>query len=332
VLGSKLGRLLGSGYHYHLGTVTWSYDLTYRPFTRVGGARRLGELALYALGGSALAATVAGYDPDVVVGTHPVITTVLGRLRAAGRLRCPVVAVVGPLGGLAYWTHPGIDLHLLNYEHSLLEVERDAGAGRAVAVQPLIGQEFFAAPSQADARALLAIPGQRRLVLVSGGGWGVGDLHGAVEACLGVSGAHVIAVAGRNEWVRQGILQRHGGDPRVTVLGFTDHMRELLSAADIFITTTAGLSCLEAQLCGCPAICYGFTIGHVRDNTEALWRRGLAPTATTPAHLTAELTTALATGRRAAPRPRADLPWAAEVTAQIARRDARGDRTVSART
>lgn len=318
VLGAPLGRLLGGGYQFHLGTVTWSYNITYRLFTGLGVARRLGELALYALGGSAMADAVTEQDPDVVVTTHPVITTVAGRLRAAGRLRCPVAAVVGPLGGLAFWVHPGVDLHLLIYPESLPEVERDSGTSATVAVQPLVREEFFSAPTQAGARAQLGLEAHQPLVLISAGGWGAGDLLGAVDACLAVPGVHVVTVAGRNEHVRRSLEQRHGGEERVTVLGFTDQMVEWLSAADAFVTTTAGLSCLEAQLCGCPTVCYGSAIGHVRDNTEALARMGLARAAATPAALTAELTAALAAGRQAVPRPRPDLPPGAAVVEQLA--------------
>jgi UDP-N-acetylglucosamine:LPS N-acetylglucosamine transferase len=324
VLGAPLGRLLGGGYQFHLGTVTWSYNITYRLFTGVGVARRFGELALYALGGSALAATVTEHDPDVVVTTHPVITTVAGRLRAAGRLRCPVAAVVGPLGGLAFWVHPGVDLHLLIYPESLPDVERDSGASATVAVQPLVREEFFSAPTQARARAQLGLAAPPPLVLISAGGWGAGDLLGAVDACLAVPGVHVVTVAGRNEQLRRSLEQRHGGHERVTVLGFTEQMTDWLSAADAFVTTTAGLSCLEAQLCGCPTVCYGSAIGHVRDNTNALARAGLARTAATPAALTAELTAALAAGRQAVPGPRPNLPSGAAVVEQLARGGGRG--------
>jgi processive 1,2-diacylglycerol beta-glucosyltransferase len=102
VLGPVLERVLPSGFEFHLGRVKWSYDLAYRLFTRVTPARRFGEFALYALGGSALAGTIQRHRPDVVISTYPVMNPVLGRLRAAGRLTCPVGAVVGQLGGLGF--------------------------------------------------------------------------------------------------------------------------------------------------------------------------------------------------------------------------------------
>jgi UDP-N-acetylglucosamine:LPS N-acetylglucosamine transferase len=297
VLGRLLGRRLARGYAFHLRDARRSYDIAYRLFTGLRAAQTLGELALYALGGAPLARTISDVGPDVVVATHPVLNAVLARLRASRRVPCPAAVVVGPLGGLGFWVQPGADLHLLNYPEALREVQREAAPGSAVAVRPLVGEEFFFAPTQVRARAQLGIPAQHPLVLISGGGWGAGDLDGAIDAALNVPDAAVIAVAGRNQRVPAAITQRHASDPRLTLVGFTTRMCELLSAADAFVTTTAGLSCLEAQLCGCPTVWYGFGAGHVRDNVAALQRHGLARAAQTPKQLTSQLKAVLATGR-----------------------------------
>jgi UDP-N-acetylglucosamine:LPS N-acetylglucosamine transferase len=105
----------------------------------------------------------------------------------------------------------------------------------------------------------------------------------------------------------------------VRVLGFTQRMRDLLARADAFVSTTAGTSCIEARLCGCPTVCYGFTIGHVRDNTAALQRLGLARVARRRDELARAIEQALAEGRHQRPDVR-ELPSAAELTVELARR------------
>jgi hypothetical protein len=139
VLGPALGAILSRGYDVHLGDVGWTYELAYRLFTGWRPARRPAELALTALGGPALARLISARRPDLVVSTHPVISTVLGRLRASGRLASRLALVVGPIGGLAFWAHPGADQHLLLYGETLGEIEREVGRGRSVAVRPLLG-------------------------------------------------------------------------------------------------------------------------------------------------------------------------------------------------
>src|SRR5579875_829018 len=205
VLGPRLGGRLERGFRRHLGEARQSYDIAYWLFTRVTPARAFGETALYRLGGRALAATIARHDPDVVVSTYPVLNPVLARLRRSGRLRRPAAAIVGPLGGLGFWVAPGLDLHMLNYPEALGEVTRGAAGGRVEAVRPLVREEFFAVDGGADggtAPLALDVPAGHRLVVVSGGGWGAGDLDGAIRACLAVAETQVVAIAGRNDRLR----------------------------------------------------------------------------------------------------------------------------------
>jgi UDP-N-acetylglucosamine:LPS N-acetylglucosamine transferase len=325
MLGPALGAVLPRGFEFHLGRVQWSYDLAYRLFSRSTVARRAGESALYWLGGSHLLDTVERHDPDIVVSTYPVLNPILSRLRTSRRLACPVAAVVGPAGGLSFWVQPGIDLHLMLYAEALPEARRLAGEIAAETIGPLIAPDFLAPPDQARARVQLqshlatALPAQRKLVVVSGGGWGAGDLAGSVRTCLELTDTHVVAVCGRNDAVRDRLESVFAEDPQVTVLGFTDLMPVLLAAADAFITSTAGISCLEARTAGCPTICFGFPFGHVRDNTHALARNGLARIATSPAALADELRAALSSKRLTAD-PWHLRPTAAELTIELARR------------
>src|SRR6202007_1028412 len=97
------------------------------------------------------------------------------------KVRCPTVATITDLTGLFFWAQPGIDTHLVMYGESLHSVERIAGEGSAHLVRPLISAEFLGAPPQAVSRQALDLPVEGRLVVVSGGGWGVGDVQGAVR-------------------------------------------------------------------------------------------------------------------------------------------------------
>lgn len=319
VLGARLGSFLASGFELHLGRVQWSYDLAYRLFANTAPGRRAGEEALYRLGGRALSRAISAHRPDVVVSTYPVLNPVLARLRAAGSLRPPAAAVVEPLGGLAFWVHPHLDMHLLHYPESLPEVARLGGGRTACPVRPLVREEFFERPDRARARDRLGVAEDRRLVLLSGGGWGAGDLLGAARVCLRVPSVELIVVAGRNERARAALRASLSDVPGARVLGFTERMPELLVAADALVTTTAGLSCIEARLCGCPVVCHGFAIGHVRDNTRALRHARLVRTAASAAELCHELTRALQVdGERSRGARWEELPSAADLLIALA--------------
>ena len=113
-------------------------------------------------------------------------------------------------------------------------------------------------------------------MLVSGGGWGVGDLESAVDAALALDGAVVACLCGRNEELRTRLRARYAGEQRVRVVGFTEQMSEWLAAADALVHSTGGLTVLEAYVRGCPTISYGWGRGHIRVNNAAFRRYGIA--------------------------------------------------------
>jgi UDP-N-acetylglucosamine:LPS N-acetylglucosamine transferase len=242
----------------------------------------------------------------VVVSTYPGSTQVLGRLRAAGRVRVPCVSAITDLAALGWWAHPAIDLHLMIHEESRAEVESITGPGADIRhVRGFSRPQFDAPPSREQARAALGLPAQGPVVLVSGGGWGVGDVERAARAVLAIDGAIAVCLCGTNQALRARLEASHTGDPRVRVEGFTERMADWMAAADVLVHSTAGLTVLEAQMCGTWAISYGWGVGHIRINNHAYRRFGLADVAATDGELASSLRRALA-----APRPR-DFDWAA---------------------
>ena len=116
-------------------------------------------------------------------------------------------------------------------------------------------------------------------MLVSGGGWGIGDLEGAIRSALAGEDTLVVCITGRNEVAREKLEQRFGDNEQVRILGFTEQMSDWMAAADAMIHATAGLTVLEAHIRGCPVVSYGFSAGHLRANNAAFERFGLAEVA-----------------------------------------------------
>jgi processive 1,2-diacylglycerol beta-glucosyltransferase len=297
VLGERFGRFLMRGFERHL-EVKWTYDLAFRLVMGFAPARWFGITALYRLGGRPLLRFIERERPDVIVAEYPLINAILGELRRRRRLDVPVCASISDPSSLHFWARPGIDVHLLSWAESRQEVDRIAGPGYAEAVVPLVARRFISPPSQDAARRALRLPVRGRVVVVSGGGWGVGDLDGAVEVALARSDATVVCLAGRNDRLRERLELRHAGDARVRVLGFTTRMPDLLAAADALVHSTGGTTCLEARVCGCPTINYGFAVGHVRAHAEAMRDLGIAELARSADELGPILERVLAGGRR----------------------------------
>src|SRR2546430_614765 len=270
-MGRVLRPVVEDGYRIQLKLVPWSYTIVYWLLNHILPVRMLARALLCRFGARPLARRIAEHDPDVVVSTYPAVTVVLARLRRRGEVKCPTVATITDLTGLFFWAQPGIDMHIVSYGASLAPVERIAGEGSVRLVRPLIAAEFLQPRSPLEARRALGLPEAGRVVVVSGGGWGVGDINGAVREFVAVPEVtSIVCLAGRNEQLARKLHRSFTDVPQVHVFGFTDKMPELLAAADVLVHSTGGVPCLGARAAGTPGVSYGLPVGHARVNTRAM--------------------------------------------------------------
>lgn len=296
------------------------FDVMYKLITDVRPTRWVAGKLAELLVARPIRRAVEQRNPDVVVSTYPGSTEMLGRLRGQGKLSVPVVSAITDLAALRYWANPDVSLHLIIHPESAEEVREIAPESEIACVRGLTSPEFYAPRDQAEARRALDLPAEGPVVIVSGGGWAVGDLEGAAEQTLSVPEATVVCLCGRNDELREQLDHRYADQPRVLVRGFTDQMPEWFAAADVLVHSTAGLTVLEAIMRGCRVVSYGWGRGHIRANNEAYVRFRLAEVAATRAELGPALERSLARDRT----PDVSfetLPSAASEVLSLARRD-----------
>ncbi|HEY2258824.1 MAG TPA: NAD-dependent epimerase/dehydratase family protein [Solirubrobacteraceae bacterium] len=278
-MGAILTKILRENSAFMFQWLPWLFDFQYMLFMYFAPTRWLSRKLLLVLGGRGLMRLIKAHNPDVIVSTYPGVTAVLGELRRRGSLNVPCYSSITDLAGLQFWAHPGVDLHFVTHPESAEEVEEIAGPGSVRWAKPPTSPAFLAARSRADARRALGLPAQGRVIAISGGGWGVGDLAGATKAALEFEDAMVLCLCGRNDKLRATVAARFAGHPRLKIMGFTDRMGDVLAAADVLVHSSAGLTVLEAIIRGCPVVSYGFGYGHVRASNAALERFKLAQVA-----------------------------------------------------
>jgi processive 1,2-diacylglycerol beta-glucosyltransferase len=319
-------NVLIRGSQFHSAWGNRMFDLEFRLITAVRPTRWLARTVIARPAARRVAPQLAAARADVIVSTYPGATEVLGMLRARGRLRPPVVSAITDLAALRYWAHPAVDLHLITHPESAEEVRAIAPASEIACVRGLTDASFYEPRDPAAARAVLGLPAEGPIVVVSGGGWAVGDLAGAAEAALAQPGVTVVCLCGRRADVQAELARRFAGSEQVVVWGFTDRMSDLLVAADVLVHSTAGLTVLEAIMRGCGVVSYGWNRAHVRVNNEAFERFGLAEVATSKADLGLKLRAALARPR-SPDRSFESLQSAASLVLELARAQ-RGPKTM----
>ncbi|HEX8157326.1 MAG TPA: glycosyltransferase [Solirubrobacteraceae bacterium] len=313
-VGGPIARsVVASGSSLETTSGNLGFELAYFLGTRFGPLRRAGSGLIDAIMRRRTSAFLAANPADVIVSTYPITTQLLGGMRANGALKTPLVSAITDLAALNYWAHPGVDLHLVTHPESEPEVRRIAGPRTRVdAVHGLTDPRFLDPPDRDEARAKLGVPLGRPLVVVSGGGWGVGDLRGASDAALQSGAAKLIVLVGNNDKAKAQLEEAYEPEgERVEIWGFTDRMPTVLAAANVLVHSTAGLTVLEALMCGCRVISYGWHRGHIRVNNQAYERLGMASVARGRPALSKALRHAIAAGPL--PRNVPELPAAADL-------------------
>ena len=298
-----------------------AWDAAFWISTRFPPTRWAAKRSLARAGGGGLMQLVERVGPDVIVSTLPQSTEVLASLRRSGRLRVPVVAAITDVAAMHFWAAPGVDLHLVTQPEAIAEVHRVAGVDSVVrCVTGLTDARFEQPRDRAAARAALGLPADGPIVLVSGGGWGVGDVAGAVETALTLADVvQVVCLCGRSEALRVEIGRRFVSSPRLRVEGFSGEIPEWLAAADAIVHSTGGLTVFEALLTGCRPISYGWGRGHIRRHNAVFKRHGLADVVTSRRDLAAALRRAVDAERKP-DRLYASRPAAASLVLALAAR------------
>ena len=298
----------------------FGFEAAYLLGTRPAALRHVGSSLIEQMMRSRFETYLSAHPAEVVVSTYPLTSELFGRMRQAGALAVPAVSAITDLAALHFWAHPGIDLHLLTHPESEREVRAIAGLGtRIEAVHGLTDPRFTEPPDRLLARAELELPARGSLVVVSGGGWGVGDLRGATDTALHYGANTVVILVGYNDGARAEMEAAYGDDDRVQIWGFTDRMVTLLAAADVLIHSTAGLTVLEALMCDCRVISYGWARGHIRVNNSAYERLGMVAVARNRPQLAHALIRALAAPPVGPQVP--DLPAAADLVLELTERE-----------
>lgn len=245
-------------------SIPGAYDGFHFSQLRDGGA--LGEAmerAAVAKMRGALRREIAAFDPDVVFPVFSTGAGALARLKAEG-LEMPSVVLMTDSFAHRMWVHEGTDLFLVTSAMAAESVRRYRPDARVEVVAVPVAPAFGSAPSRPEARRRLGVPADVPCVVLMAGAWGLGPLDEAARA-LASEGIWTLVVAGSNAALEASLATVAAAHPEVIAFGFTDRIAELMSAADVVITTS-GDTCREARSLGRLILLLDVVPGHGREN------------------------------------------------------------------
>lgn len=287
LMGRGVGPLFRGVYETSVRSLPGLYEYFYGSVWRHRWFAHAAKRVIGAWTGRRLAGAIDRIGPDLIISTYPMASSGLEWLRRHRGLSVPTGAWISDFAPHPSWVHADVDLNLVMHEVAVPAAQA-AVRGAAVAVSAPPVPEAFQPGDRDAARVRLALPPTGVVALVSCGSLGFGHSGESVAELLdGVPDATVVVVAGRNERLRRELDTRFANDARVRVLGWTDQMADLMTAADVVVTNAGGATSLEALACGRAVLMHRPIAGHGRANANLMAHAGLAEVCTEPGSLTA---------------------------------------------
>lgn len=221
---------------------------------------------------------------DYAVCTHFLPADIISTLNRRKKLSLPFATVVTDLDAHALWANEPCSqyfVHTADARRSLARwgVPPDHTTLSGIPVDPAFNTPLTQSAARAFLRSQsIPIRGDRTLMLLLSGGFGIGPIEQMFQAVL--ASPHpleVIAICGRNDSVRKrldkiSIPAHHTAH----ILGFTTHMRSLWTAADFAVSKPGGLTTSESLATGCPLIIVNPIPGQESRNADLLLEAGAA--------------------------------------------------------
>jgi UDP-N-acetylglucosamine:LPS N-acetylglucosamine transferase len=206
--------------------------------------------------------------PHVVVSVHPltqhIFARVLKELKLADRI--PLVSVVtDPYYGFwKGWACDDVTLYLVASEEARLQLIDYGIAPSRIKISGMPVHAKFVYPGEEAAQAArraLGLDPEKFTVFVNAGWEGGGNIPQIFrELVRGQLEVQAIFLAGRNEALKAD-AESIAADATfpIKVIGYSDHIEQLMGAANVMISKLGGLTTFEAFACRLPIIADGIT-------------------------------------------------------------------------
>lgn len=201
--------------------------------------------------------------PHVVVSVHPLTQHIFGRVMKELNLadRVPLVSVVtDPCYGFwKGWACDAVSLYLVASEEARRQLIDYGVAPERIKISGMPVHPKFAYPGEEAAQAArraLGLDPEKFTVFVNAGWIGGGNIPQIFrELVRGELDVQAIFLAGKNEDLRAAAESIALDAPfPIKVIGYSDEIEKLMSAANVMISKLGGLTTFEAFACRVPII------------------------------------------------------------------------------
>ncbi len=275
-------RLYGKAYLDMVNTMPevlgWMYDSLDKPWQN---ERR--RLALDRLNTQPFIKLLKDYQPDIAVCTHFLPAEIISWLKAKEKISFPQAVVVTDFDVHAMWLCHHFEQYFVALDETRVHLEKLGIPKDKITVSGIPIDPIFTEHKDKTAmRGKYDLATDKLTILVSAGGFGVGNIEHLLEALSSLkTPAQILAICGRNEELKtklEKLAARKLNNEAVVFkpIGYTTQMDELMSAADLIVGKPGGLTTSEAMAKGLIFVIVNPIPGQEERNSDHLLEQGCA--------------------------------------------------------
>lgn len=275
-------RLYGKAYLDMVNTMPevlgWMYDSFDKPWEN---ERR--RLALDRLNTQPLISLLKKEKPDLAVCTHFLPSEIISWLKAKKKIDFPQMIVVTDFDAHAMWLCHNYEQYFVALDETKVHLSKIGIPADKITVSGIPIDPIFAeTKDKAAMREKFGLEKDKLTILVSAGGFGVGNIEHLLEALSDLqTPSQIVAICGRNEELKtklEKLSREKLNNERVKFvpIGFTREMDEYMSAADLIVGKPGGLTTSEALAKGLIFVVVNPIPGQEERNSDHLLEKGCA--------------------------------------------------------
>ncbi|HHY91503.1 MAG TPA: glycosyltransferase [Clostridiales bacterium] len=219
---------------------------------------------------------IQNYNPDLIIGTHPFIVTLVADLKKRGIIHVPFISIVTDYQAHQTYISRYVDAYITgSYYTSQSLQEKGVHEEKIYTYGIPIRREFLGKQKEMHKKT------EYLTILLMGGSMGVKSIRRTLEnLVLNRHSLRIIVICGNNEILKQELKSRYKNTSnekkKISIYGFTRHISRLMDISDIIITKPGGLTVSEAIAKNVPMIIPYLIPGQEEENADFLVKSNVA--------------------------------------------------------
>lgn len=218
--------------------------------------------------------TIASYQPDVIITTHPFATEMVSDLKEDGLVTAPLICIITDYGVHRAYIADHVDAYVVASEDMVPELMSFGVAKEKIYPFGIpVHGVFFDREDRSMLLRELNLDPELPTLLFMAGSFGVSNII-KLYRDLDSTGANmqIIVITGRNKKLYEAFEKELAAGTRIPtrLVYFTDEVEKFMHASDLLVTKPGGLTVSEALACNLPMAVFDAIPGQEEDNANFL--------------------------------------------------------------